>query len=143
MSVETPPKKKRGAPPGNTNAIKHGYYSPRFGPASRRDPQNLDSTGIVDQIDLLKLYLRHVRELSDQLENVHDQASLLNVLTQSMASLTRLMHIQRIISGSMDQKESARAAIFKVFADRSAECAARDPSDQSSAPPDQPPASGS
>jgi hypothetical protein len=144
MSAENPPKKKRRAPPGNTNALKLGCYSPRFGPASRRRyPQTLDPTGVVNQIDLLRVYIRHVKELSAQLENVHDQASLLHVLTQSMASLYRLMRIVRIISGSMDQKEIARAAIFKVSPDWSAECAARDPSDPSSAPPGHALASGS
>ena len=141
MSLEIPPKKKRGAPPGNTNALKHGYYSPRFGPPSRRHPQNIDPTGVADQIDLLRVYIFHIQELSEQINNVRDQAGLLNALTLAMASLIRLLRLQRILPGDMDTKETARHAIFQVLSEMSAQYAAPLSSEPSSSPPGPPPAS--
>jgi hypothetical protein len=141
MSLEIPPKKKRGAPPGNTNALKHGYYSPRFGPASRRHPQNIDPTGVADQIDLLRVYIFHIKELSEQINNVRDQAGLLHALTLAMASLIRLLRLQRILPGDMDTKETARHAIFQVLSEMSAQYAAPLSSERSSSPPGPPPPS--
>jgi len=139
MSGETPPKKKRGAPPGNTNALKHGYYSPRFGPTCRRESLNLDSTEIVDQIALLRVYIRQVYELSDQFKNIHDLASRLRVLSCATGSLGRLITLHRLLPGTLDQKEIARAALIKAFSDLSAEYASSAPSGPSSAFPVNPP----
>jgi hypothetical protein len=133
MPQTPPPKRRRGAPPGNTNAVKHGFYSSRFGP---RRPQNLDPAGVNAQIVLLKVYINHVKELSPQLENVHDQAGLVRALCLAMSSLSHLMHLQRLLPGSVENKESARRVICQALASLSAEEAANPPTASSSTPAD-------
>jgi len=108
--------KKRGAPPGNTNALKHGYYSRRFSPSRLSQALN-DPTGVLFQIKLLRAYIVHIKTLSDQIGPVHDQFSLLSALTLALGSLHRLIRLYHAIPGTVDDKDSIRLALLKNMAD--------------------------
>ena len=52
-------KRKRGAPKGNQNAIKHGYYSRTFSPADRFDLDiAADMEGVGEEIALLRFEIK-------------------------------------------------------------------------------------
>jgi uncharacterized protein YjcR len=112
----TPPK-KRGAPPGNTNALKHGYYS-RSQRAAFSPPELADPAGFADQIHLLTFYIRQVKDSSEQIDsakNLNEAISTLRVLTLSMASLHRLLRMHHNLLGTVDQKDANRRAIIAAF----------------------------
>ena len=51
--------RKRGAPRGNQNAIKHGYYSRTFSPADRFDLDiAADMEGVGEEIALLRFAIK-------------------------------------------------------------------------------------
>jgi hypothetical protein len=53
------PKRKRGAPYGNQNAVKHGFYSRKLDPADRLDLDIAAGVeGVDEEIALLRLQIR-------------------------------------------------------------------------------------
>ena len=66
MSVNTcnalesahPGKKKRGGQPGNTNALKHGFYTKNFSLTERRSLQEIEGVVLSDEIGLLRVLIR-------------------------------------------------------------------------------------
>ena len=48
--------RKRGGQPGNTNSLKHGYYSTRFSLADLTDLENHSFSGLHDEITMLRVY---------------------------------------------------------------------------------------
>ena len=93
------PPRKAGAPPGNTNALKHGFYSRRFKRIDLTDLENHSFSGLQDEITMLRVYTRRVIELSTGLDNLPDAVSLLRVLSMAMISLSRLMRTQHLLGG--------------------------------------------
>ena len=59
-------KKKRGAPPGNQNALKHGFYSRRFRNLEMGD-LDVVTADLIDEIAGLRVAARRVLELSEDL----------------------------------------------------------------------------
>ncbi len=116
-SSDQPPRRKRGAPPGNTNALKHGYYSPRFRPPSSTDFQR---TNLPEQIDLLRAYIRRVKERSAQADDIHAQLSLLRVLALATSRLSRLLRIQRRLSDLAQGESALRGVLDETLDDCSA-----------------------
>lgn len=76
-----PPRKgKSGAPKGNINRLKHGFYSPRF-----TDPEILDLTEILgvnptDEITLLRVLNRRIFEIFDRWSKLTDLDQIQKVL---------------------------------------------------------------
>ncbi len=134
--------KKRGAPPGNTNALKHGYYSPRFRPSSSAGVSNANLSDLPAQIDLLRAYIRQVKDLSAQMDEIHDELGLLRVLSLAMSSLNHLLRVQQRLSGTAQEKAMLRnvlsQALDDLYAQRSAAAA-----EGASSPPDPAPEAGS
>ncbi len=93
-------KRHRGAPHGNTNALKHGFYSRRI---RKRDLDGLDSTdvkGLVEEIALIRIFTRRL------LESVHpdidpfELAFILRALCLASSTITRLVRTQFLIASS-------------------------------------------
>jgi len=53
-----PGRKKRGGQPGNTNALKHGFYAKNFSLAERRGLQAVEGVILGDEIGLLRVLIR-------------------------------------------------------------------------------------
>lgn len=94
------PPRRRGAPPGNTNALKHGYYSARFAPRPPAAPIDLKASGLTDEIDLLRAYLRRVIHLSASQSSLSDDLALLRVASLAANTLGRLVRTQRFFAES-------------------------------------------
>ena len=110
------PKRRRGAPPGNTNAVKHGLYSPRHNPAvyaeeSQRSKQSLD-----EEIALMRFFIRRLGELSESVDNLYDAAGLVRVLSIASTSLTNMLKAQLLIFGDESQP-ALSSALKSVLAD--------------------------
>jgi hypothetical protein len=66
-----PPKKttrtrKVGAPYGNHNALKHGFYSRHFRSAELSDLEAVDAEGLQDEIAAMRVYIRRFIASSGQ-----------------------------------------------------------------------------
>ncbi len=100
-------KKKRGAPKGNQNARKHGFYSKVLDEAEQLDfEQACGVDGMDDEIALLRVKIKSI--LTYDPENV-------KLIMQATNILARLIKTKYNIS--KDQKKGLKEAIGNVLRD--------------------------
>jgi len=100
-------RRKRGAPFGNQNARKHGYYSRVITAEDRRSLKQAATVRGVDQeINLLRVKLRSVLK--------HDPDNV-RLFLQAIVSLARLLRTRKSIGG--DAEERLGIAIQNVIRD--------------------------
>jgi len=92
------PPRKRGAPPGNTNALKHGYYSQQLRRAHLPDDDPSNLIDLKEEIALLRCFIRHLLDLGLKTRDFQEGADILRVLSMGVSSLSRLIRIQHWIS---------------------------------------------
>ncbi len=100
-------KRRRGAPIGNTNALKHGFYSRSFREIDCQDLEKIHFSGLQDEITMLRVFIRRVTEISQSITTFPEAVSLLRVLSLASISLTRLLATQNLIRASSGQVEPA------------------------------------
>ena len=111
---KTRAKRKRGAQPGNRNALKHGFYASKF---SQQELASLDTLqiGLVDEIILLRLMMRRVVEQAGAQESTLDEWSItLQRLSLVANRLARLLKIHQELTG---EKEDNKESVFQAFRD--------------------------
>lgn len=82
---------KRGAPEGNANALTHGFYSRRL-PASALE--GLEETGVnslKDEIEVMRIFARKVAELGADVQDLEQAKSLLHILSIATSAINRLV----------------------------------------------------
>ena len=98
---------KRGAPKGNQNARKHGFYSKVLDEAGRLDfEQARGVDGIDDEIALLRVKIKSI--LSHDPENIR-------LIAQATNALARLVKTRYHIT--KEQKKGLKEAIGNVLRD--------------------------
>jgi hypothetical protein len=60
------PKRRRDAPPGNLNAIKHGFYSRGFRTMDIKDLDAMLENGLESEISMLRVSTRRLLELTQE-----------------------------------------------------------------------------
>ena len=88
-------KRKRGGQPGNLNALKHGFYA---GGMSRDEVKGLAriGEGLMDEINLLRVIIRRVAELANQVEQKEELLGLLDTLGSAGVRLGSMLRTQRV-----------------------------------------------
>jgi uncharacterized protein YjcR len=100
-------KRKKGAPKGNRNALKHGFYSKVLDEAEKLDFESVsDVNGIDDEIALLRVEIKSVLEKDP--ENIR----LIMQATNTLAGLVKTRY--RI---NKEQRQGLREAITNVLKD--------------------------
>jgi hypothetical protein len=111
-----PSTRPRGAPVGNLNALKHGFYTRRL---NKRDLSGVDSTGVknlVDEIAVVRVFTRRLIEALDPAADAYEVAGALRILCVALTSITRAMLAQQYLdknSGGMD--DAISIAIREVY----------------------------
>jgi hypothetical protein len=90
---------RRGAPPGNLNALKHGFYSRGFRSMDINDLDSMLTVGLESEINMLRVSTRRLLELSQENGDVDTGIKLLSVLGMTATRLANLMRSQSIIGG--------------------------------------------
>lgn len=94
-------KRKRGAPPGNHNALKHGFYSGQFRQIERRAISQAANADLTGEINLLRVQILRYLEAENSVSGTLDYETRLSALrTVSLAagSLIRLVRLQAILN---------------------------------------------
>jgi uncharacterized protein YjcR len=93
--------RKRGAPNGNWNAFKHGFYSKRFKPLEIQDLDTALGDGLEDEIALLRVIIRRVFEYADDddKQTLDQWSRTLNTLGAASTRLAALIRTQQVVSG--------------------------------------------
>jgi hypothetical protein len=95
-------RRRRGAQPGNRNALKHGFYSRIFTPIDRKDLDRLPPSDLQAEINLLRVYIRRVIELNGASLDASQAIAMLRALSVASIGLSRLMHTSKKIAPSQD-----------------------------------------
>lgn len=123
--VSRPARRRRGAPPGNTNALKHGFYSRSFNQGDQQLLADIHFASLKDEITMLRVFIRRVTDLAAGVASLSEALSLLRVLSLASSSLTRLMTTEALFKtryrrelarGELD--EDIRQALQELFGDR-------------------------
>ena len=91
---------KRGGQPGNTNAVKHGFYSRTFTSPEAADLEAVLSLNLGDEIDMLRVALRRTFELALKATDAEGALIALSTLGQASTRLAGLLKAQRLLQGS-------------------------------------------
>ena len=94
----------RGAPKGNKNALKHGFYSRHFRQAELQDLDVLTdaSTSLLSEIAALRVAARRMSEAlyTNQIEGeAIDWISVLNALGLAYNRIAGLLKTQKLLEG--------------------------------------------
>lgn len=101
------PKRKRGAPKGNQNARKHGFYSKVMNEAEQLDFELAAGVeGFDDEIALLRVKIKSL------LENDPENIKLLMAATTTLANLVKTKY-----NITKEQKKGLKEAIENVLKD--------------------------
>jgi hypothetical protein len=108
----------RGGQPGNTNALVHGFYSPRFRETDLADLDQCQFSGLEDEIIMLRVYIRRVIDLSPEIEKLDAAISLLRALSLASIAMTRLIRTQQSIGPSpLDELSAALSEALQELDD--------------------------
>lgn len=95
--------RRRGAQPGNTNAVKHGLYSRRFDPEEVAALSGMQD-GVKDEIDLTRVSLSRIAEYINSVDmsklTIEDYVALQNLIAKHAATVGRLKQIDKALSDS-------------------------------------------
>jgi hypothetical protein len=101
-------KRRPGAQPGNTNALKHGFYSRRFNPLEINDLDVALREGVEDEIALLRVTIRRVFDLATQEgDDPETWCKALSTLGLASSRLAGLVRTQKLIKGDSSSVASA------------------------------------
>jgi hypothetical protein len=88
----------RGAPKGNLNALKNGFYSRLFHNNESKD-LNDDETGSLEhEITLLRVMIRRTMELADGIDDLSQATRVLDALGAAAGRLANLLRAQKSLS---------------------------------------------
>ena len=96
-----PKRRKPGGQPGNTNALKHGFYTKYFSLTERRGLQAAEGVILRDEIDLLRVLIRRFSEQiqASQAVSLYESAQFLAVISEAMSRLASLLRTDHMLGG--------------------------------------------
>jgi hypothetical protein len=94
--------RKRGGQVGNTNALKHGFYTKNFSLAERRGLEATQEIVLADEIALLRVLIRRFsgQVLTGQGVPLTESAQYLAVISEAMLRLASLLRTNHMLGGS-------------------------------------------
>lgn len=88
---------KRGAPPGNLNALKHGFYSPRFYKGELDDLAAAMPQGLKDEISLMRVIIRRAMVLAEEGREPAEVLEALDKVGMAAQRLSNMLRTQRLL----------------------------------------------
>jgi hypothetical protein len=85
----------RGAPKGNLNALKNGFYSRLFRQSECGDLSVDQSASLEHEITLLRVMIRRTMELADGIDDLREATRVLDALGAAAGRLASLLRIQK------------------------------------------------
>ena len=100
------PERRRGAQPGNTNALKHGFYSRQMDTLELLEFDDQGAKGLQDEITMLRLYIRRVLSLAGRTQTLRESLDTVRAISLAATSLTRLLKAHKLLYGPPDELEA-------------------------------------
>jgi hypothetical protein len=100
MPPSSPTKHPRGAPKGNVNAVKHGFYTRRLHKRDLIGVESTDVTGLIEEIALIRVFTRRLLESIGPDTDAYELAEFLRALCLASSTLTRIIKTQFLIAAA-------------------------------------------
>lgn len=106
---------KRGAQPGNMNALKHGFYAHRFNPGELEDLNAVSPQGLKDEIALMRVIIRRAMVLSEEGRAPAEVMEALDKVGMAAQRLANMLRTQKTLEGeSSDVGAALNRALSEV-----------------------------
>ncbi len=92
--------RRRGAPLGNTNALKHGFYARRLKYRNLSSAASIDLKSLVDEIALIRVFTRKLVESCHPSADLSELTGILRILCLASSTITRILRVHYLITGS-------------------------------------------
>jgi uncharacterized protein YjcR len=102
-SATPAPARKRGAQPGNDNALKHGFYSRTWKQRDRKGFEEMKTISLVDEINLLRVSICRLVESSHENDTPTASVQFVRTLSLALIALNRLIRTQNDIHSPDDE----------------------------------------
>ncbi len=111
--------RRRGAPCGNKNALKHGFYSRQLARSDLDGLKDLRPISLDNEIVLVRVLIRRLVASSQGITDFERLSGLVRTLYFATVSLTRLLRTRHLVEGKHDERaEEFDRAIEELFGDR-------------------------
>jgi hypothetical protein len=115
------PRRKRGAQPGNLNALKHGFYAKHFRSDELAELAQATTASLNGEIGLTRVAARRVLALLDEAERADDpvgsKVALLNAISMAALRVASLLKTKKYLSGNGDDMGAALQEALKDVAE--------------------------
>ena len=112
----TPPKRKRGGQSGNSNALRHGFFSRSFTETEMDDLEKNVKGEFTDEIALARVNAAHLAELLKDYKNIplDNYVSASNALNNYLDRIQSLSRAQRFMYRNQTTLEQALAELADI-----------------------------
>ena len=112
----TPPKRKRGGQSGNSNALRHGFFSRSFTETEMDDLEKNVKGEFMDEIALARVNAAHLAELLKDYKNIplDNYVSASNALNNYLDRIQSLSRAQRFMYRNQTTLEQALAELADI-----------------------------
>jgi hypothetical protein len=93
-----PTKNHSGAPLGNINALKHGFYTRRIKKHDLSGVESTDVKGLAEEIALIRIFTRRLIESCDPEADAYELAGILRILCLASTTITRILKAHYLLS---------------------------------------------
>jgi hypothetical protein len=116
MSPSAEPKRNRGGQPGNSNALRHGFYSKSFTEAEMRRLDRDIEGEFIDEIALARTNAARLAELLKDYRSMSldDVVSASNALNNYLDRIQSLSRAQRFMYRNQTTLEQALEELSKI-----------------------------
>ena len=90
-------KRKKGAQPGNLNALKHGFYSRQFQERELVDLEEIDAEGLENEIAMLRVMIRRLMEMVNDCDNLDQLNAVVGTLGMASSRLASMLRTESFI----------------------------------------------
>jgi hypothetical protein len=110
------PKRRRGGQPGNSNALRHGFFSRSFTETEMHDLDENIKGEFIDEIALARVNASHLAELLKDYQNISldDFVSASNALNNYLDRIQSLSRAQRFMYRNQTTLEQALAELADI-----------------------------
>ena len=113
-------KRPRGAPKGNQNALKHGFYKRHFSDLEVADLETALQEGLTDEIAMLRVALRRTFALTKRSADLDEAFKALSSLGFACTHLSNLLRTHKFLTGeSQTTDDVISTAISQVILEMS------------------------
>ncbi len=110
------PARKRGGQPGNTNTLKHGYYSQSFKKGESADLEEMgQEADLTSEIAMMRVVIRRVFEAADDCVDLEGWVGVLKSLGAASTRLAGLLKTQKLLrTGGSEIADALSQALKEV-----------------------------